>query len=83
MRSSTCFQKGHTVNEGRIRTPDVVANVRAAALLRESKIRRRVYVKGNIYANNTYAAEATGLSPRSVARYAASTQHQHRDVFYV
>lgn len=83
MRTSTSFQKGHTINEGRIRTPEVVANVRAAALLRESTIRRRVYVKGEIYANNSQAAEATKMSPRSVARYAASDLYEHRDVFYV
>lgn len=83
MRSSTCFQKGHNLNEGRIRTPEVVARVRAAAFAREARIRKKVSVNGVIYPNITQAAKAVGVSPKSIANYIASTHDKHKDVFHV
>ena len=44
--------------------------VKEAALRREATIRQKVSVGGVVYVNYTQAARATGISPRSIKRYA-------------
>lgn len=44
-------------------------NMRQASIKRESTIRRKVSIKGVVYPNMMQAANATGLSARTIARY--------------
>lgn len=60
--------------EGWVFFPKQRERVRQAALLRESKIRRKVNANGVIYDNITRAAQAVGLSARCIARYAQDEQ---------
>jgi hypothetical protein len=69
------------VREGYIQTPEHRENVRKASFLREATIRKKVSVNGVVYNNLTQAARGSGLSARSVARYATSSNHSK--VFYL
>jgi hypothetical protein len=69
------------MSEGYVFTPEQRENLRQASLKREATIRKKVSVNGRVYPNLTQAAKATGLSARSVARYAVSSNH--KKVFYV
>lgn len=67
--------------EGYVYTPEQRENLRQASLKREATIRKKVSVNGQVYPNLTRAALATGLSARSIARYAVSSNHSK--VFYL
>lgn len=67
--------------EGYVFTAEQRAIVSKASLLREATIRKKVSVNGQVYPNLTRAAIATGLSARSIARYAVSSNHNN--VFYL
>lgn len=51
-------------------SPDHKRKVRDAALVREATIRQKVSIGGVVYPNFTQAAKATGISARSIKRYA-------------
>lgn len=67
--------------EGYVFTTEQRENLRKASFLREATIRKKVSVNGVVYNNVTQAARGSGLSPRSVARYATSSSHSK--VFYL
>ena len=67
--------------EGYVFTPEQRENLRQASLKREATIRKKVSVDGVVYPNVSQAARGSGLSPRSVARYASSSNHSK--VFYL
>lgn len=67
--------------EGYVFTSEQRENLRQASLKREATMRKKVSVNGQVYNNLTQAAKATGLSARSVARYAVSNNHSK--VFYL
>lgn len=67
--------------EGYTFSPEQRENVRKASLLREATIRKKVSVNGKVYPNLTQAAQATGVSARSIARYATSPSSPK--VFYL
>jgi hypothetical protein len=56
--------------EGYVWTAEQRANLRQASLRREATIRQKVSVNGVVYANFTRAAAATGISAKSIKRYA-------------
>jgi hypothetical protein len=56
--------------EGQVMPPEQRERVREAAFRREATIRQKVSVNGVVYDNFSQAAAATGISPRSVRRYA-------------
>lgn len=56
--------------EGEVMSPTQRERVRQAAIRRESTIRQKVSVNGVVYDNYSQAAAATGISVRSVRRYA-------------
>lgn len=63
--------------------PEHRAKVRAAAIRRGLTGYRYIRVAGVTYPNMTIAAEKTGISTRSLRRYALSDAEKHRDVFFV
>jgi len=73
----------HSPLEGLIRSPETRERVRQASLLREAAIRPKVSVNGTIYNNLTHAARETGISARSIKRYALSTQPKHNKIFFI
>ena len=74
----THFKPGHkTWNEGAELSREHREKVRKAALKREASIRQSVVVNGVKYPNYSQAAKATGLSPRSIKRYALSDKSEH------
>lgn len=82
-RTATNQFKSGTWTEGYTLTPEHIAKVRAAAIRRGLTGYRRICVAGVTYPNMTVAAEKTGISTRSLRRYALSDAEKHRDVFFV
>lgn len=56
--------------EGYVWTAEQRATLRQASLQREATIRQKVSVGGVVYDNFTRAAAATGISAKSIKRYA-------------
>lgn len=56
--------------EGYVWTAEQRENLRQASLKREASIRQKVSVNGVVYDNFTRAAAATGISAKSIKRYA-------------
>jgi hypothetical protein len=56
--------------EGYVWTVEQRERLREASLKREGTIRQKVSVGGVVYNNYSQAAAATGISPRSIRRYA-------------
>jgi predicted DNA-binding transcriptional regulator YafY len=71
-------------NEGREHSPEIREKYRKAALMREARKRNEaipISVRGGIYQTTQLAADATGLSPRTINRYLRDPSKI--DFFYV
>lgn len=71
------------MREGYVCTPEHKAKVRKAALIREATIRKKVSINGKVYDNQTRAALALGVCPRTIRNYINSTDPKYSKVFHL